>query len=608
MQNSIKSKITIFFCAVCIFLIGTAVPALAAGTLTIAVSSGTVRTGDTVTVTVYAENANGEEVTADMNITYDTSKLEYVSSSVTGATGGGGTVKASGSGINIKFKAIGSGDAYVKAEGATLTAAGAHINVSGTQTETISEEGGTKSGDNSLSSLTLSQGTLSPSFKGSVTAYTAEVGSDVNEITVTPVTSNSKATVESITGNKDLKTGVNVITVLVKAENGTTASYKITVTKKETPTTSSGNAGASNIAGSAAEEAIGGSDSSETPTVSDPDAIVIGGVNYKISQDFTEEEIPEGFSKADFEYKGNAYQGIMFDQGYLGMYYLVNDAGEGKFFIYDANRDKFYPYVRLSSGEHFIILITVPNGVIPPDNYKEIELTLKENVTVPAYQYTGGEDKEIVKIDTEEESAAIIDSADFYLFYGMDATGVTCWYQYDTLQGTYQRFNEEALSAPDVPEDYEELSKSYQELKDKQKDTRVKNRRTIAILIFVMVVLVVIIINILLKFRDFREEEEEYEEEKPDRKVRFKRKEINTRSARKEVKAKAVKKPEFERKRHLKTEEWEEDSDFYDRDDDDIIDEFEENPGVLRKKPVKKAQKAVREEDDDLEFLDLDDL
>ena len=174
--------------------------------------------------------------------------------------------------------------------------------------------------------------------------------------------------------------------------------------------------------------------------------------------------------------------------------------------------------------------------------------------------------------------------------------------------GTYQRFNEEALSAPDVPEDYEELSKSYQELKDKQKDTRVKNRRTIAILIFVMVVLVVIIINILLKFRDFREEEEEYEEEKPDRKVRFKRKEINTRSARKEVKAKAVKKPEFEKKRHLKTEEWEEESDFYDKDDDDIIDEFEENPGVLRKKPVKKAQKAIREEDDDLEFLDLDDL
>lgn len=608
MQNSIKSKITIFFCVVCIFLIGTAVPALAAGTLTIAVSSGTVRTGDTVTVTVYAENANGEEVTADMNISYDASKLEYVSSSATGATGGGGTVKASGSGIDIKFKAIGSGDAYVKAEGATLTAAGAHINVSGTQTETVSEEGGTKSGDNSLSSLALSQGTLSPSFKGSVTAYTAEVGSDVNEITVTPVTSNSKATVESITGNKDLKPGVNVITVVVKAENGTTASYKITVTKKETPTTSSGNAGASNIAGSAAEEAIGGSDSSETPTVSDPDAIVIGGVNYKISQDFTEEEIPEGFSKADFEYKGNAYQGIMFDQGYLGMYYLVNDAGEGKFFIYDANRDKFYPYVRLSSGEHFIILITVPNGVIPPDNYKEIELTLKENVTVPAYQYTGGEDKEIVKIDTEEESAAIIDSADFYLFYGMDTTGVTCWYQYDTLQGTYQRFNEEALSAPDVPEDYEELSKSYQELKDKQKDTRVKNRRTIAILIFVMVVLVVIIINILLKFRDFREEEEEYEEEKPDRKVRFKRKEINTRSARKEVKAKAVKKPEFEKKRHLKTEEWEEESDFYDKDDDDIIDEFEENPGVLRKKPVKKAQKAIREEDDDLEFLDLDDL
>ena len=52
-------------------------PAFAAGSLSIAVSNSSVSTGDTMTVTVYAVNANGEEATSDMTITYDSSKLEY---------------------------------------------------------------------------------------------------------------------------------------------------------------------------------------------------------------------------------------------------------------------------------------------------------------------------------------------------------------------------------------------------------------------------------------------------------------------------------------------------------------------------------------------------
>lgn len=615
MRNKIKLKMIMAVCVVCMFFFGTALTVSAAGVITIAVSSGTVQTGDTVTVTVYAENSNGESVTADMNITYDATKLEYVSSSASNASGGGGTVKASGSDVDIKFKAIGSGDAYVKAEGATLTAAGAHINVSGTSEASSSDDNRTKSGDNSLSSLTLSNGTLSPAFKGSITEYTAEVGSDVSEITVTPVTSNSRATVESITGNKELKEGTNVITVLVKAENGTTASYKITVTKKDTPTAGSGNAGVSEIAGQAAEQTP--EQTTGTESAAGSDAIVIDGVNYKISQDFTDEEIPEGFSKANFEFKGSPYQGIMFDKGYLGMYYLVSDTGEGKFFIYDANRDKFYPYVRLSSGEHFIILITVPNGVIPPDNYEETTLSIGEEVSVPAYRYTGGAQKEIVKTEGEESGAASIDSSDFYIFYGMDDTGITCWYQYDTVQGTYQRFNEEALSSEDVPQDYEELSKSYKELSDQKKETRVKNRRTMAVMIFVIVVLVIVIINLLIKLRDGGEDDDEkFEKERSVRRERPRKK------AAKPVKSSRPDTPK-------KTYE-DDDAAFYDDDDDDIIDEFEENPSVLGKK-VSKRDKPVRmkkaeakrpsaekeeriipddddDDDDGLEFFDLNDL
>lgn len=614
MQNKLKIKLAAAFCISCMLLFGTAVTLRAAGMLTIAVSSGTVKSGDTVTVTVYAAGSDNAAVTADMNVTYDTSKLEYVSSSASNASGGGGTVKASGSSVDIKFKAVGSGDAYVKAEANTLTAAGAHITVSGSAGDTADTDGA-KSGDNSLSSLSLSNGTLSPAFKGSVTEYTAEVGSDVSEITVTPVTSNSKAEVESITGNKDLKEGTNVITVVVKAENGTTASYKITVTKGKTA--SGDGAGASEPA---ADQPAGDSD---TQHVSG-ESITIDGTAYKISEDFSDEDIPEGFKRAPFEYKGVPYGGIVFEDGHLGMYYMVNDAGEGRFFVYDADRDKFYPYVRLSSGEHFIILMVVPNAVIPPDHYEETTLTIGDVTGIMAYQYAGDEDAEIVKIETEEGEVTEGGQSDFYIFYGMDSTGTSGWYQYDVKQGTYQRFNEEAMSSKETSEDYETLNKSYNELNERFKSTKTKDRRLIAIMIFVLVVLLIIVLNLILKIREIgsRDEDDEDEETvKPERKIRPKKKmpRLPKENAPKKVRP-VAKEPDTE--------------DFYDGDDESIMDEFEEDPGVLSRKPKRKARPArpqktethrqapkeakapepetavthLFDDDDDIEFLDLNDL
>lgn len=609
MQNKLKIKLAAAFCTVCMLLFGAAATASAAGMLTIAVSSGTVKAGDTVTVTVYAAGSDNAAVTADMNVTYDTSKLEYVSSSASNASGGGGSVKASGSSVDIKFKAVGSGDAYVKAEANTLTAAGAHITVSGSASDTADVDAA-KSGDNSLSSLKLSSGTLSPAFKGSVTEYTAQVGSDVNEITVTPVTSNSKASIESITGNKDLKEGANVITVVVKAENGMTASYKITVTKGNTP--SGGDTG-NNEADQPAN------DSPDTPPA-DGEGITIDGTAYKIAETFSDEDIPEGFKRAPFEYKGVPHEGIVFEDGHLGMYYMVNDAGEGRFFVYDADRDKFYPYVRLSSGEHFIILMVVPNAVIPPDHYEETTLTIGDVSGIMAYQYTGGEDKEIVKVETEEGEVAQGAQSDFYIFYGMDNTGTSGWYQYDQKQGTYQRLNEEVMSSGEVSGDYESLNKSYNELNDRFKKTKTNDRRLIAIMIFVLVVLLILVLNLILKIREIRAgEEEDGEEIEPVRKARPRKKPTprlpkeNTRRKMTPVR----KEPDPE--------------DFYEGDDADIIDEFEEDPGVLNRKTKKKpmpvktqkekthkpAQKPSNpepavtdlfEDDDDIEFFDLNDL
>ncbi len=624
-----KIKIGIAVCIYCICLFGSTILVSAAGTLSVALSSSTVKAGETVTVTVSAAGEDGGEVTSDLTITYDTSKLEYISSSLDNATWGNGTVKASGSGISIKFKASASGDAYVKAEGVALTAAGAHITVSGAasdDSEEREESGTVQSGDNSLSSLTISPGSLTPAFKGSVTEYTAQVGSDVNEVTVTPVTSNSKATVESITGNKDLVEGNNIVKILVKAENGTEASYKITVKKGGTTPASSDNVGNAGNAGSAGIADITADqipeNTEDTPSVTpDADAIDIDGVSYKISGDFSDELIPEGFSRADFEYKGKPYRGVVFDSGHLGMYYMLNDAGEGRFFVYDADRDKFYPYLRLTNGEHFIILMVVPNGAIPPYNYQETALSI-EGISIAAYQYAGDPDAEIVKPESGEEGMAPSGKSDFYLIYGMDNTGTSGWYQYDSKQSIYQRLNAEAMATDDSGEQYNALVESYNELSERHKTTKAKDRRLIAVLIFISVVLVIILLNMILKLRDARmddeDEEEGYIRRRP---VREKR----TRPSKK-VRQTHPKRTHTGRNAYPVVKEPKENTDFYDDDDEDFMEEFEDTPTLLSRKPRQKAQPArpsvqepprpvakqpenkLPDNDDDIEFLDLNDL
>lgn len=85
-----------------------------------------------------------------------------------------------------------------------------------------------------LSSLSVSEGTLSPSFKAGTTSYSiGEVDFSVSKLNISYKTEDTKATV-SISGN-NLAVGANTVSVVVKAENGTTKTYKIQVTRKQDP-------------------------------------------------------------------------------------------------------------------------------------------------------------------------------------------------------------------------------------------------------------------------------------------------------------------------------------------------------------------------------------
>ena len=109
----------------------------------------------------------------------------------------------------------------------------------------------TASTDATLSGLTLSPGTLVPTFAADTTAYTASVGNAHDEVTVTPTVKHRGATVEYLDGDDatladandmadghqvTLEVGENVVKVKVTAEDGTTTeTYTVTLTRAEPP-------------------------------------------------------------------------------------------------------------------------------------------------------------------------------------------------------------------------------------------------------------------------------------------------------------------------------------------------------------------------------------
>lgn len=91
----------------------------------------------------------------------------------------------------------------------------------------------TKSSDNSLKSLIIDNGTLTPSFNSATRTYTAEVEGNITSINVNAIPNSLYGKIKNITGNTNLNFGNNQIEIIVEAENGNTSSYIINVTRKQ---------------------------------------------------------------------------------------------------------------------------------------------------------------------------------------------------------------------------------------------------------------------------------------------------------------------------------------------------------------------------------------
>ena len=526
-----KLGVIITLLTLCICLMTPQMHAKAAsGKTTIAVSAGSLNIGQTVTVTAKALSASGDSAYANMVLTYDAGILEFVSCNATYG-GGGGSISVASDSFSVTLKAISAGKASISLSATDGVIYGTEEELdsmagSSTSVTVKNEAAGSNTGnnnntgsntntaalsaDNSLKALTISPGTLSPAFKGSTTKYTATVDNSVTSIAVSATPVNEKATIESVTGNTNLAVGANVVKIVVKAENGTTATYKITVTRQaagttgsETTTTGGENGDDGNVDSETPEDTEE-VDTTETP-VSAAD-VVINNTTYHIADNFTEEQIPSDFTEATVNFRGAECRGLTFNKGTISLIYLETDnvdATTGRFFIYDETRDVVYDFMKFTAGESsYAIPLLAPLDSVLPESYVQVSLQMPENTVMTAYQLPAE--------DGEEAS-------DFYIFYGVNQDGTEGWYQYDAAEGTYQRVNGNITETADSSsDDLAALQSEYDELSKKYKDAKSFSRNMIAVLIFVLAIAVVIMLNIMLFGRKKKGKDELSEDNDPE--------------------------------------------------------------------------------------------
>ena len=198
--------------------------------------------GDTVTLTLSVPN-KVYGLTADLSYSDNLSFTNY-NCSVSGWSiivnnnrfSVYGTSSSSGGVVTVKMKVSGNAK-----QGDALSATFSNIVVSDGNVDTelgsaawSGKIGAAPSGDCSLSSLSCSNATLSPSFSSGTTYYTCTVPFAVTKLDLSYKKSDSGSSV-SVSGNEELAVGSNTVSIKVTAANGASKTYTIDVTRQQDP-------------------------------------------------------------------------------------------------------------------------------------------------------------------------------------------------------------------------------------------------------------------------------------------------------------------------------------------------------------------------------------
>jgi clumping factor A len=453
------------------------VPVLAAANISVSVNKSNVKVGDTVTVTLSITSGYGAQGilqkssgvlggSSDEYFTIgagvgDVKSFSYKATSVgtctfsiprlddtTDAGGGTPSIGVGSATVNVTSPSS-NNDSNSNKDNKDNSGSNTGNDSNANKDNENKEE--KKSSNASLGSLVISAGTLSPEFSAATKDYTATVDYSCSSLAVTANPADSKASVTSVTGNDSLEVGENTVSVVVTAEDGSTSTYNIVVTRR-------------------AEDDPENADKQDNWKKFD-----INGTEWTMVNDIPEDVVPEGFEHSKTVIDGLEYNTLHGTFGDITLVYLQSESGNG-LFVYDAAQNAAYEFVRINSESHFIVVL-LPKVDDVPEGYNEISLSIEGKGVATAYQ---------TKVEKTDDQ-----TKDFYLVYAMNDNGESGWYTYDSVDGTYMRTK---LSTPTVAQEENDTTKS-------ELVPGIANKYLVlaAILVLIIIILALLLLVVIVK-------------------------------------------------------------------------------------------------------------
>ena len=387
----------------------------------VSVSTASGNVGSEVSIKCTATMSGSDIGSADITLHYDDKALLVVDySDGSYAASGGATYSAAVSGpgqssmsFTVRFKILKEGTHSISITGAEVTTwddtpitpsksngsvTGKAVTTPNPGTGDSGNSGNSGSGnstqpttpsqDNSkdknskLSNLLIHPGTMSPSFNQGTTSYKVEVPADTTAVTISATAQSNKATV-SVSGGKDLQPGENAAKVVVTAENGSVTVYNITIIRGE----------------------------------EEKEIIKVNGTDNTIDEAFADDKIPEGFVREKITYNEKEYEALKHEKGDLHLVSLQNDTTGAVFYIYNEVTQEFYNFIQVQ--------ISTGKNIIP--------LPLKEIAEFADYELV------VLTLQDKPFDAWKIDD-EYSLLPFLNADGEEIIYQYDSVDGTLQRY------------------------------------------------------------------------------------------------------------------------------------------------------------------------
>ena len=245
------------------------------------------------------------------------------------------------------------------------------------------------SGNNALSSLTVSAGTLTPAFDPAITEYTLSLPSRSDRLTITAGPSDSRATVQG-DGEIPLQGDETSLSVTVTAEDGSVRTYTIAVRVAQAPTL----------------------------------FLDYRGQRLGVVKDVSQVTPPAGFAPAEpMAYNGDTLPVWTDTTGGRTLVYLLDEkTGAQGFYLFSQTTGVQSPYLPILCGSITYIYTDIPQ-----------DLSAVPGLTPSAVKAFG----QTLNGWTYNDASL----QDFCVLYLMDDAGNYGYYTYDSREETLQRFS-----------------------------------------------------------------------------------------------------------------------------------------------------------------------